>query len=147
MLFGEHRPTIDAQYRFSVPAKFRVALGDELMIVRNLKQNCLSIYPMPAWDEYVAFLKKNLTQGKFVNAMRMLHGQAVQATPDSLGRVRIPREIWESIGVSFGEEGDSNIVVVGCGDFGEIWLQSNYTAYMNSIDLDALADEIDGCML
>lgn len=147
MLFGEHRPTIDAQYRFSVPAKFRVALGEEFMIVRNLKQDCLSIYSMSAWEEYVAFLKKNLPQGKLANAMRKLHGQAVLATPDSLGRVRVPREIWESIGVGFDETGDSSIIVVGCGDFGEIWLQSNYDAYMNSIDLDALAEEIEGCML
>ena len=146
MLFGEHRPTIDAQYRFSVPAKFRVELGEQFMIVRQLTEATLRIYSMSAWNEYVESLRKQLLRGKFEAAMRKFHSQAVQAAPDSLGRVRVPREIWESIGVDF-ENGDSDIIVVGCGDFGEIWLQSKYDAYMESVDLDALASEIDGCMI
>ena len=147
MLFGEHRPSIDAQYRFSVPAKFRVELGEQFMIVRKLKEATLRIYSMSAWNEYVDSLRKQMVRGTFEKVMLKFHSQAVQACPDSLGRVRVPREIWESIGVDFSEEGDCNIVVVGCGDFGEIWLQSNYDAYMNDIDLDALAAEIDGCMI
>ncbi len=147
MLFGEHHPTIDAQYRFSVPAKFRVELGEQFMIVRQLKEASLRIYSMAAWNEYVESLRKQLVRGKFEQVMRQFHSQAVQAVPDSLGRVRVPREIWESIGVDFNEAGESDIVVVGCGDFGEIWLQSNYDAYMNNIDLDALSAEIDGCMI
>ncbi len=147
MLFGEHRPTIDAQYRFSVPAKFRVELGEQFMIVRQLREASLRIYSMPAWEEYVASLKKNMVRGKIDQVMRSFHSRAVQATPDSLGRVRVPREIWEGIGVDFSEGGNCDIIVVGCGDFGEIWLKSNYDEYMSSIDLEALADEIDGCMI
>ncbi len=147
MLFGEHRPTIDAQYRFSVPAKFRTELGEQFMIVCKLDNSCLRIYSMSAWDEYIESLKKQMVRGKFERAMFQLLRRAVQAAPDSLGRVRVPREIWECVGADFEEGGNHDIVVVGCGDFGEIWCKTKYDEYVNSLDLADLSEEIDGCMI
>ena len=52
--------------------------------------------------------------------------------PDSLGRVRIPKELWKCIDVDLDDEDAKQIVVTGCGKYGEIWRKSNYEAHRNS---------------
>lgn len=145
MLFGEHSPAIDSQYRISVPAKFRVELGEQFVIVCKLDNSCLRIYSQSAWDEYLASLKKQLPRGKYEKMTFQFFRRAVQAVPDSLGRVRVPREIWECVGLDFGEDGNREIVVVGCGEFGEIWSKPRYDEYVNDLDLDELSALIDEC--
>ncbi len=145
MLFGEHSPAIDSQYRISIPAKFRTELGEQFIIVSKLKSTCLRIYSQAAWDEYILSLKSKLSRGAFEKAVFQYYRKAVQATPDSLGRVRVPKELWESIGVSFDEGAEREIVVVGCGEFGEIWSKPAYEAFINELDEDELSAEIEGC--
>lgn len=145
MLFGEHSPAIDSQYRISIPAKFRAELGEQFVIVCKLKSSCLRIYSQESWDEYIASLKSKLTRGSYEKMLFYYYRKAVQATPDSLGRVRVPRDLWESIGLDFGEGGDRDVVVVGCGEFGEIWAKSAYETFINELDEDELCAEIEGC--
>ncbi len=145
MLFGEHTPAIDSQYRVSIPAKFRSELGEQFVIVGKIDSSCLRIYSQAAWDEYVLSLKKRLPRGAFEKAMFQYYRKAVQATPDSLGRVRVPKEIWESVGVGFEEGEDHEIVVVGCGEFGEIWSRPAYDRFVNELDQAQLMSLIEGC--
>ena len=145
MLFGEHSPAIDTQYRISIPAKFRTELGEQFIIVRKLKSTCLRIYSPAAWDEYMLSLKGKLTRGAYEKILFQYYRKAVQAVPDSLGRVRVPKDLWESIGVSFDEGADREVVVIGCGEFGEIWSKNAYEAFINELDEDELSAEIEGC--
>ena len=32
----------------------------------------------------------------------------------------------------------TDVVIVGCGDFGEIWSEENYAAHLQSMDLDEI---------
>lgn len=146
MLFGEHSPAIDSQYRISIPAKFRAELGEQFVIVCKLDSSCLRIYSQKSWEEYIASLKGQLTRGSYEKMMFHYYRKAVQATPDSLGRVRVPKDLWESIGIDF-EGADHDIMVVGCGEFGEIWFKPRYDAYVNDMNVDALCAEIEGCAI
>ena len=145
MLFGEHSPAIDSQFRISIPAKFRNELGEQFIIVRHLKKSCLRIYSAAAWDEYITSLKGQMTRGAYEKVLYAYYRKAVQAVPDSLGRVRIPKELWESIGVSFDAGEGKDVMVIGCGEFGEIWSKAALDEYDADFDPDELSDEIEKC--
>ncbi len=145
MLFGEHSPSIDSQYRISIPAKFRNELGEQFVIVMPPKKQRLRIYSNDAWSDYIRNLKKSMKLGEFEDAQRAYYSKLVEAVPDSLGRVRVPKDLWEKIGVSFAEGGNKEIVVVGCGEFGEIWSKPHYDAYTEAFDEDALIEQIERC--
>ena len=147
MLFGEYSPAIDSQYRISIPAKFRNELGEQFIIVRHLKTACLRIYSQTAWDAYIASLKGQLQRGAFEKVLYAYYRKAVQAVPDSLGRVRVPKELWESIGLEFGEEGNKDVMIVGCGEFGEIWSKTALDSFDADLDLDKLSEEIERCAI
>lgn len=143
MLFGEHTPSIDSQYRISIPAKFRSVLGEEFMIVKALhpQNRFLRIYTMEGWRSYLANLKSTLTLEQYERVLAYYSG-AVKAEPDSLGRVRVGKEMWDHIRVDFSEEGDKEIIVIGCHEYGEIWLKKDYREYMAAMDLQSLYNTI-----
>ena len=101
MMLGQHTPTIDSQYRISFPAKFRGELGEEFLIVRRLDVPALRFYSLEAWDNYLNSFHGKMTVGEYEDMELDYYSNSVQATPDSLGRVRIPKELWESINVDF----------------------------------------------
>ncbi len=139
MLSGEYRHSLDAKNRVSVPAKLRDELGEDFMIVRSVRGNCLRFYSATAWKEYIEPLKK-LPRKVAEDTFWFLYRDAAQVTPDSLGRVLLPNGLLEFAGIATKAEEGSNrsIVIVGCGDFGEIWSEQNYDARVSSIDVDAI---------
>jgi MraZ protein len=146
MLFGEYSPAIDSQYRISIPAKFRSELGEQFIIVRHMKIACLRIYSKSSWDEYLASIKSQLNRGSYERALHFYYRHAVEGTPDSLGRVRVPKELWESIEVDF-ENGVKDITIISCGEYGEIWAKGSLDNFDGDLDLDALSAEIEGCAI
>ena len=147
MLYGTYTPTIDVQCRISIPSKFRSELGEQLIIVRQLKQNCLRIYSAEAWERNISSLRSHMVRGSYENMLRAYYSRLVDVTPDSLGRVRIPKDLWESIGVDFDKEETKEICVIGCREFGEIWRKTDMEIHTAEIDLDALDDEINGMLM
>ena len=145
MLFGEYSPAIDSQYRVSIPAKFRSELGEQFIIVRHMKIACLRIYSKNSWNEYLASIKAQLNRGSYERALHFYYRHAVEGTPDSLGRVRVPKELWESIELNFSSEQTKEITIIGCGEYGEIWAKHSLSSFDEELDLDALSSEIEGC--
>ena len=41
------------------------------------------------------------------------------------------------------EEGNRNLVIVGCGDYGEIWAEDKYAEYVDSMDLGEIRDVLE----
>ena len=138
MLFGEYRHSLDAKNRVSVPAKLRDELGENFMIVRSIRGNCLRFYSAEAWQEYIEPLKK-LPRKVAEDTFLVLYRDAAQVTPDSLGRVLLPTGLLDYAGVGQrAEDGNRGIVIVGCGDYGEIWSEENYAKRIETMDLEAI---------
>ena len=138
MLSGEYRHSLDAKNRVSVPAKLRDELGEDFMLVRSVRGKCLRFYSAAAWKEYIEPLKK-LPRKVAEDTFWFLYRDAAQCTPDSLGRILIPNGLLEFAGIGQkAEEGNRSLVVVGCGDFGEIWSEANYDERVSGMDLDAI---------
>ncbi len=99
MLIGKYENLIDEKSRIVIPAKFREDLGRICVVAEGI-DNCLCIYSVEEWDNYIKKLK-NLPNTDTVarNYLRKLYMSASDQEIDKQGRVKIPSEIRESAGI------------------------------------------------
>lgn len=136
MLGGEYQHGLDAKNRIFIPAKLREELGQTFVIAKDIREKCLKIYSLTGWEAYIAPLKaqkRSLSE----KIMRFLHASMVQATPDSQGRVVLPIELIEHAQI------EKNVVIVGCGDYAEIWAEKAYEALKSEIDVSELIEALE----
>ena len=121
MFTGEYEHSVDSKNRIFVPAKFREELGDTFIVSRDLRGTRLKIFSLKGWEDYIAPI---LDQERKVSekAMRYLHRNAIQVSPDSQGRIILTREL-----LAFAEI-EKNAVIVGCSTYAEIWSSENWKA-------------------
>jgi MraZ protein len=129
MLIGEYEHTIDDKNRLTLPAKFRQAFDDGLVLTRGLEP-CLSAYPRDKWTENVESRLDQLDQlskeGRLMH--RFFFSGAAEAELDKQGRVMVPATLSERAGL--GKE----VVVVGIRDHLEIWDRAAWRAHLDEIE-------------
>ena len=136
MLSGEFKHTLDPKKRLFIPAKHREELGEAFMIARSIRDNCLKVYSMPEWDNYIApILKMDRKDSEVI--LRTLHRNAAQVSPDAQGRIVLPVSLVEHA------QRVKGAVVVGCGAYGEIWSEENYDRATEIEDLEAVKDVLE----
>ena len=136
MLGGEYRHNIDTKNRLFVPAKLREELGETFIIAKDIRENCLKVYSLEGWAEYIKPLreqKRKLSE----KILRYLHASLVQVTPDAQGRVILPPELVEHAQIK------KEIVFVGCCDYAEIWAEAVYTKLKEEEDVSLLLEELE----
>ena len=136
MFGGEYRHNKDSKNRVFMPAKLREELGETFVIAKDIREKCLKVYSLSGWEEYIAPLKaqnRKLSE----KILRFLHASLAQVTPDSQGRVVIPQELVEYAAI------ERNIVVVGCGEYAEIWAEATYDQNKAQIDVAELIGELE----
>ena len=116
MLLGAHEHTIDDKNRLTLPAKFRQAFGDGIVVTRGL-DGCLYAFRREDWDRLVesrlATLDPLSPEGRRLE--RFFYSGASETELDKQGRVMVPRELMEH--AKLGRE----VVVAGVKDRLEIW--------------------------
>lgn len=145
MLFGEYYHTLDNKNRVSVPASMRLELGNGFMVVRSFREKCLRVFSQAAWVEYIEPIKRK-ERKVAEQALWYLYHDAMQATPDTLGRIRISRELLSFIGMNPDESctnRDVELVIVGCGDYSEIWAKEEYESHIQSMDMNAIVHALE----
>ena len=70
-------------------------------------------------------------------ALRYLHRNAAQVSPDSQGRIVLPASLLEYAEI------EKEAVVVGCSDYCEMWSLKNYRAEIESEDADEIRAELE----
>ena len=136
MFTGEYEHSVDTKNRIFVPAKFREELGESFIISRDLRGQRLKIFSQAGWEAYIAPI---LEQERRISekAMRYLHRNAVQVSPDSQGRVVLTREL---LGYA---EIEKNAVIVGCSTYAEIWSAENWAAELDGESADDIRAELE----
>ena len=127
MFIGEYTHTVDEKNRFSLPAKFRTALGRKIVVTRG-KDHCLFLYPHRTWlqiSEEVKRLGHVETDPRFA---RFTFAGAAEVEIDSIGRILIPEFLRE-----FAELKNS-IVITGVHDRVEIWNEKRWAAYRKKLE-------------
>ena len=136
MLLGEFRHSLDAKNRLFIPAKHREELGESFMVAKSIRENCLKVYSMEEWAEYIGpILKMERKSSEAI--LRALHRDAAQVSPDSQGRIVIPNALVAYAGITKGA------VVVGCGKYAEIWSEENYEAMVNVENIEDIKNLLE----
>jgi MraZ protein len=116
MLLGEYEHTIDDKNRLTLPAKFRQAFADGIVVTRGM-DGCLYAYARAEWEELVsgrlATLDPLLKEGR--RMQRFFFSAAVEGALDKQGRVMLPAALVQH--ANLGRE----VVVAGVYDHVEIW--------------------------
>src|SRR5438552_19119872 len=114
MLLGEYEHTIDDKNRLTLPAKFRQAFDEGLVITRGIER-CLYAYPRSEWAAKVESRLRELDplskEGRLMQ--RYFFSGASESELDKQGRVMVPSPLGDYAGL--GKEG----VVAGIHDHRE----------------------------
>jgi MraZ protein len=139
MFLGQYRHSFDAKGRLTIPARFRELLTDGAYVTRGFEQN-LMVLTVPAFDGLTHGVKQHsLTDPTARDLKRLLFSTADRVEPDSNGRILIPQFLRELAGL------DSEAVVVGVGDYFEIWSPAQWDEKMALLnDTDANAQRFIG---
>ena len=91
MLLGEYEHTIDDKNRLTLPAKFRQAFDEGLVLTRGIER-CLYAYPRSEWAATVESRLRELDplskEGRLMQ--RYFFSGASEAEVDKQGRVMVP---------------------------------------------------------
>lgn len=136
MFTGEYEHNVDAKNRIFVPARFRDELGETFMVARDLRGARLKMFSLEGWQNYIAPI---MEQERKISekALRYLHRNAMQVSPDSQGRILLSRELLDYAQIS------KSAVIVGCSSYAEIWSAENWRAELDSEDNDEISRELE----
>ena len=118
---GNIEAKTDAKGRAFLPAVFRKVLqasGEENLVLRkDIFQQCLILYPESVWNQRVDLLKSQLKQWNPAHQQifRQYLYDVEIITPDSSGRILIPKKYLQAVGI------DQSLRFIGMGDYVEIW--------------------------
>ena len=131
MFSGEFKHTLDTKNRLFIPAKHREELGDTFMVAKSIRENCLKVYSMAEWEDYISpILKMDRKASEAV--LRALHRNAAQVSPDAQGRIVLPPALVQYASI------DKGAVIVGCGKYGEIWSEETYESMAAEEDMETM---------
>ena len=129
MLLGEYEHTIDDKNRLTLPAKFRQAFDEGLVLTRGIER-CLIAYPRTEWAATVESRLRELDplsrEGRLMQ--RYFFSGASEAELDKQGRVMVPSPLGDYAGL--GRE----VVVAGIRDHLEIWDRAAWREHLDEIE-------------
>jgi MraZ protein len=127
MFIGEYTHTVDEKKRFSLPAKFRKALGRKVVVTRG-KDHCLFLYPAKTWSLISEEVQKLGHVESDHRYTRFTFSGASEIEIDSIGRILVPEFLRE-----FAELKNS-IVITGVHDRVEIWNDKKWLVYRKKLE-------------
>lgn len=117
----EHRNTVDAQWRVTVPSPWRFADRAELFI--RLKKDHLAILPRAEVERFRRWAD-TLSGTDRTAALTAWGSTTDQAKMDSAGRLTVPAEWAEQVGIGK----SSKVVLVGAIEHFQIWSEERRNA-------------------
>lgn len=116
MLLGEYDHTLDDKNRLTLPARFRQAFVEGIVVTRGM-DGCLFAYTRDAWESMVgsrlATLNTLSKEGR--RMQRFFFSGATETELDKQGRVGLPAALLEHAKLG------RDVVVAGVHDHLEIW--------------------------
>jgi MraZ protein len=133
VFLGRYAHNLDAKGRLAIPARFREALAEGVILTRGIDR-CLALYPLAAWRplaEKVAALP--LTDADARNFRRLVFAEAADLMLDGQGRILVPPDLRRYAEI------EREALVVGVDTSIEIWSPQRWQAIEESLDADAAA--------
>lgn len=130
MLFlGTFDYAMDERGRVPIPPRYRDAFRDGVVLGQGSPDPCVRIYTPEAWDAHSAqYLQQSAMRRRGRVLRRALFASAHPATLDAQHRLLIPAPLRAYAGL------DTKVLVVGAGEFLELWAQDRYEREMAEIE-------------
>lgn len=133
MFLGEFSHALDEKNRVVIPAKFRTFITDPqdregffILVNPNKEVRCLRLYTMSRWKKVMESIKAEAAKSQDSAAvLRYFAARGEFAPMDSQSRIVIPPKLLEQAGLK------KDLVLVGIGDWIEIWNVEEYAAAMS----------------
>ncbi len=140
MFRGVQHINMDAKGRLAIPARQREPLLDEcggdIVVTIDTQSNCLSIYPMSAWERIEQDLQNLPSLNPAVKRFqRLMLGYATDIKLDSNGRMLLPPSLREYARL------EKKLVLVGQGNKLELWSEELWIEERDRALEDVGADE------
>jgi MraZ protein len=128
---GEFEHRIDPQGRVSIPARFRAAFSEGIVLSRGY-DHCLMVYTPEEWEKVAADIASQPhTSADARRLARLTFSGAFPTALDRHGRVLLPPALRQY--AALGEA----VVIVGAGRFMEIWANTVWDAERKMLDDNA----------
>ena len=133
MFLGQFQHNLDDKGRLMVPARYRDFLATGAFITQGFDR-CLMVMP----DAYFRQVYEELNSMNLADPMarmvrRMILSNAYSVEPDKVGRILVPQNLREFLGIPNGE-----LVVAGQGEYFEVWTPAEWKKQMESLqDVEA----------
>ncbi|MCU1592927.1 MAG: MraZ protein [Frankiales bacterium] len=123
MFLGTHTPKLDDKGRLFLPAKFREALAEGVVITKG-QERCLYVFKAADFAEQAEKLQTAPITGQAArDYSRVFFSSASDDVPDAQGRIRVPAPLRTYAGLS------KECTVIGMNTRLEIWDSAAWTAY------------------
>jgi len=125
VFLGMHHPRLDDKGRLVLPAKYRDALAEGVVLAKG-QDRALVLWPAKEFAAYAERLAEASRNDANVRAYtRVFFSGASDESPDRQGRVTIPPALREYAGL------ERDVVIVGAGQTCEIWAPTAWQTYMS----------------
>jgi MraZ protein len=123
VFLGTHSPKLDDKGRLFLPAKFREALAEGVVITKG-QEHCLYVFKAADFTDRAQQLEGALiTDPGARDYMRVFFSSASDEVPDKQGRVTVPLKLREYAGLT------KDCTVIGMNTRLEIWDAAAWAAY------------------
>ncbi len=124
---GTHTPRLDDKGRLFLPARFRGALEDGLVVTRG-QEGCLYVFPTAEFHRISQEMQSAPGSTKGVrDFIRVFRASAHPDTPDKQGRVTVPAALRAYAGL------DKDCTVIGNGRRLEVWDTARWAEYLEQV--------------
>jgi MraZ protein len=134
---GQYEHTLDAKNRLTIPARFRAALSDGVILSRSIDP-CVSIYTPGGWDQFASQWLR--TRDPFDQMARRVQrgllAYSFDTALDAAGRIMLPPPLIEHAKLG------KNVVVLGCDGWIEVWDRDRWRAYEQETDVAEAAQSL-----
>lgn len=120
---GTFDHTLDAKNRLTVPARYRAALADGVVLAMPVDQQpCVGVWQPQEYERYTARALAELPplSPRLAELERFFYGSSHDVELDAAGRIMVPSFLSDHAGLS------KEVVVVGAGDRLELWTKDGW---------------------
>jgi MraZ protein len=127
---GTFDHTLDAKNRLTVPARYRAALAEGVVLAMPVDLTpCVGVWRP---EEYETYTRRALAElpplsSRLTELERFFYGSSLDAELDAAGRIMIPNSLRESASLA------KDVIVVGVGDRLELWGKSAWNEHRSTL--------------
>jgi MraZ protein len=130
MFLGEYRHSIDNKDRLTVPVRYRELMDEGAYILRGFDRN-LMVLTTKAFESISRRIDQmSLTDPLARSLRRLIIGSASRVEIDKAGRILIPDFLCQKAGITC----DHDAVLVGQGNYFEIWSSDEWVLQQKTLD-------------